>query len=40
MVTNNVNDFERVRGLRVEDWSQPAWPRAHAPWFRSQLTPF
>ena len=24
MVTNNVREFERVRGLRVDDWSQPA----------------
>ncbi|HWV50497.1 MAG TPA: PIN domain-containing protein [Microbacterium sp.] len=23
MVTNNVKEFSRVRGLRVEDWSQP-----------------
>lgn len=23
MVTNNVREFERVRGLRVEDWSLP-----------------
>ena len=24
MVTNNVKEFERVRGLRVDDWSQSA----------------
>lgn len=24
MVTHNVSEFDRVSGLRVEDWSQPA----------------